>query len=125
MITNIKFTNTEHDDRLREYAQQKVDAFAKLLTGDDLAAAVCNIEFSKSTHHQSGDVCVAEVTLEAGGRLYRATKEEKTLEKAIDKVKDDILEELRTDKGKSRDKYLKGAATAKEWLREGKPEVAE
>jgi hypothetical protein len=33
-------------------------------------------------------------------------------------VKDDILAELRADKGKSRDHFRKGAATLKEWLRQ-------
>jgi len=119
MITNIKFTDIEHDEALRDYAMQKVAAFTKLLQGEELTAAVCDVEFKKSTHHQHGDVCYAEVTLEVGGKVYRASKEEPTLEKAIDKVKDDILESLRTDKGKNRDKFLKGAATAKEWMREG------
>jgi ribosomal subunit interface protein len=116
MVINIKFTDTDPDDTLRAYAEEKIDAFGKLLSDEDLASAVCDVEFKKSTHHQTGDVCYAEVTMEAGGKVYRSTKEEPTLEKAIDKVKDDILQALRTDKQKREYKFLKGAQEAKEML---------
>ncbi len=118
MIINIKFTDTEKDDDLRAYAEEKVEAFGKLLRDDDMASAVCDVEFRKDTHHQNGDVCYAEVTLEAGGKVYRATKEEPTLEKAIDKVKDDVLQALRVEKQKREHKFLKGAQEAKEMLQE-------
>lgn len=117
MILNIKFTDIDSDDRLKEYAEKKAESFAKFLSDDVYDAAVCDIEFRKSTHHQSGDVCYAEVTLEADGAIYRASKEEPTLEKAIDKVKDDILEEMRTAKTKKRTKLLKGAQKVKDAIR--------
>ena len=119
MKTNIKFSDVDQSDSLKNYAQQKIDSFAKFIQGEELEAAICDVEFRKSTHHQKGDICVAEVTLETGGKVYRATKHEPTLEKAIDKVKDDILQALRSDKEKSKTKFVKGAATVKEWLRRG------
>jgi len=117
MKINIKFSDTDHDDVLRAYAEEKIDSFAKLISEDDIDDAVCNVEFRHSTHHQSGDVCTAEVTLEAGGKIYRSTKDEPRFEKAIDKVKDDILQALRVDKQKSKHKFMKGAAKIKELLR--------
>ena len=118
MKINIKFTDTEHDDTLRAYVEQKIDSFSKLLSDSEVEAAVCNVELKRDTHHQNGDVCTAEVTLEVNGKLYRVSKTEPTLEKAIDKVKDDVLELLRTDKEKHRDQHRRGAAEAKEMLRE-------
>jgi ribosome-associated translation inhibitor RaiA len=117
MKINIKFTDTDSDDTLREYAEEKVASFGKLLGDEELEAAICNIEFRHSTHHQSGDVCTAEVTLEAGGKLYRSAKDEPRFEKAIDKVKDDILAALRSDKQKTKHKFIKGATEIKERLR--------
>lgn len=116
MQINIKFTDTPPDDRLRDYATEKVEAFGKLLHQRELDASVCAIEFKKSTHHQKGDVCIAEVTLDTGSKIYRSSKEEPTLEKAIDKVKDDILAELRNDKGRARDLMRRGAATMKRMI---------
>ena len=119
MQINIKFTDTPADERLREYAMEKVGAFSKILHGRELDAAVCAIEFKRSTHHQHGDVCTAEVTLDTGSKVYRSSKEEPTLEKAIDNVKDDILAELKNDKGRARDLMRRGAATMKRMLRGG------
>ena len=119
MQINIKFTDTAADDVLRDYATQKVHFFSKLLHERELDAAICDIEFQKSTHHQTGNVCRAEVTLDVGSKIYRSTKEEPTFEKAIDKVKDDILSELRNDKGRARDMIRRGAARMKKMLRGG------
>lgn len=116
MITNFKFTDTPVDDMLRDYAQQKVDAFGKFIHGEDLEGAVCDVEFRGSTHHQSGDVCYAEVNMTAGGTLYRATKTEPTFNKAIDKVKDDILSQLRREKEQRETALRRGGAQAKEML---------
>ncbi len=116
MILNFKFTDTDSDAALRAYAEEKVEAFGKLLREDDLEGAVCNVEFRHDAHHQSGDVCYAEVTLEAGGIIFRASKVEPTFEKAIDKVKDDVLQALRVEKQKREHNYMKGAREAKSML---------
>ena len=119
MQTNFKFTDTPTDDALRQYALDKMESFSKVLSPEELDSAVCYVEFRRSTHHQTGDVCGAEVTLDVKGRLYRVTKEEPTFEKAIDKVKDDILESLRANKGRARDLVRKGASMMKRMMRRG------
>lgn len=121
MKTNIKFTDMEHDEVIRDYAESKVAAFEKMMSEREFEAAVCDIELRRDTHHQSGDVCYSEVTLEVNGEVYRASEEEATIEKAIDKIKDDVLELLRARKGRAEAQYLKGARTVKEMARE--PEV--
>ncbi len=117
MKTNIKFTNTDRDEKLKEYALEKVGAFSKLIHEKALEGAVCDVEFRKATHHQKGDVCYAEATLKVDGKVYRASKEELTLKKAIDKVKDDILRELRIDKRAGRSERVRGAGELKKRLR--------
>ena len=84
-----------------------------------MESAVCDVEFRHDTHHQSGDVCYAEVTLEADGKVYRASKVEQSLEKAIDKVKDDILQELRVEKQRREHNFMKGAQQAKGMIQNG------
>lgn len=117
MNINIKFTDTEHDEDLRAYAEEKVLSFGKLLAEEDEAGAVCSIEFRHDTHHQHGDVCYAEVTLTSGGKVYRASKTEPAFRKAIDKVKDDILQALRVEKTKREHTFLKGSAKVKQMMR--------
>lgn len=118
MKINTKFTDTEPDDVLRAYAEEKVLAFDKLLDDADMEGAICDIEFRHDTHHQSGDVCYAEVTLEAGGKVYRASKAEPSFEKAIDKLKDDILQALRANKTKHEHNFMKGAREVKEMMQQ-------
>ncbi|HCC05179.1 TPA: hypothetical protein DEP58_02635 [Patescibacteria group bacterium] len=113
MKTNYKFTDTQPNDTLRAYAQTKVDAFEKLLGLQEAKAAICAVEFKRSTKHQTGKICTAEVNLEADGKLYRVTKDEPTFEKAIDKVKDDILRSLRSEKEKTIEAVRKGASEIK------------
>ncbi len=119
MILNIKFTNVMHDEDLRAYAEEKARACEKLLRKEDAESALCTIELEKYTHHQKGDVCRAEVTVEVGGKVYRASKEEPTIVKAVDKVKDDIMQALRVDKEKRHYSFQKGAHKVKEWLQGG------
>ncbi|KKS29216.1 MAG: hypothetical protein UV60_C0008G0004 [Parcubacteria group bacterium GW2011_GWA2_43_11] len=118
MKTNYKFTDTESNDTLRAYAQTKVDAFEKLLSPQEADAAICAVEFKRSTKHLTGKICTAEVNLETDGKLYRVTKDEPTFEKAIDKVKDDILRSLRADKEKSIKAVRKGASEVKKMIQE-------
>lgn len=118
MKTNIKFTDTEADDTLKVYTETKLDSFSKFLDTESANAAVCYVEFRRNTKHQSGDVCTAEVTLEAEGKVFRVSKDEPTFTKAIDKVKDDILQALRVDKGKNINKSRKGGRELKTMLQD-------
>jgi len=117
MKTNIKFTGTDADDKLKAYAETKLDSFQKLLDEESAKAAVCYVEFRRDTKHQTGDIYTAEVTLEADGKIYRVSKDEPNFEKAIDKVKDDILQALRADKGKNVRQLRKGSRALKTMLR--------
>jgi ribosome-associated translation inhibitor RaiA len=116
MKTNIRFIGLETSDRLQKYVDEKVDAFNKLLNKEASKAAVCDIELTRDTKHQKGDVCSVECTLEADGKVYRVSKTEPTFEKAIDKVKDDILQSLRVDKQKHIHAFKKGAGTIKKMI---------
>ena len=118
MKTNIKFSDTESSEKLRDYTEQKVASFSKFLSEQSMESAICDVEYRHDAHHSSGDVCYAEVTLEADGKVYRASKVEPNFEKAIDKVKDDILQELRVEKRKNEHNFLKGAREVKEMIQE-------
>lgn len=117
MKVNYKFTDTQPDDTLRAYADQKIESFTKLLSEEENEGAVCLVEFRRFTKHNSGDVCTAEVTLEVAGKIHRVSKEEPTFEKAIDKVKDDILQSLRAEKEKGERLFKQGGRLLKKMLR--------
>ena len=117
MKINYKFTDTDSDDTLRAYADQKIASFTKLLNDEENEGAVCVVEFRRFAKRNSGDVCTAEVTLEAAGKIHRVSKDEPTFEKAIDKVKDDILHSLREEKEKEERFVKQGGRVLKKMLR--------
>ncbi len=116
MKINIKFTEIEPTEELKDYAKSKLESFEKMLGSTNPEAVVCYVEFRHSTHHKSGKVCTAEVTLEVDGKVYRSVKIEAKFEKAIDKVKDDIIQALRVDKEKNKDLERKGASEIKNMM---------
>lgn len=119
MQLSIKFTDMGRDEDARAYAEEKTAAFSKVIDAAFLDAAFCNVEFKKSAHHQSGDVCYAEVTLETDGKIYRASEEAATLRNAMDKVKDEIVRQLERSKSKKENVFRRGARLAKRLLRGG------
>ncbi len=114
MKTNIRFTGIEPNKKLSLYATKKMEACKKVLDIESAKASVCDIELIQSTKHNKGDICTAECTLEARGKVYRVSKKEPVFEKAIDKVKDDLLEQLKTDKEKGLQSFKKGAKAIKD-----------
>jgi len=118
MKIQIKYTNIEHSDALQKYAEEKVGgAVQKIVHEDALGGAICDIELQRETGMEEGETCRAEVTLEVEGKVYRVEKTEPNINKAIDKVKDDITQVLRKDKEQKKDAFIKGAQDAKKMLR--------
>ena len=117
MKVHIKFSDMERDEALRAYAEEKMNMFSKYIDRALFDASVCGIEFKKSTHHQKGDVCYAEVTLETNGTLYRASTEASSLREAVDTVKDEIMRQISRNKEKKENIFRKGSRLAKRLLR--------
>lgn len=113
---NFKITNTEVNNNLRQLVADKFDGLKKFI-GD--APFVCDVEFEKVTHHNTGNIYRLETNLEVNGKLYRAEATVDSFEKAIDDVREDLERELRHDNSK-RDTLLKrGGRKLKEMLRFG------
>ncbi len=101
----IKATNIELTDAIREYAEKKVDAITKFVK--DEIEALAEIEVGKTTnHHHKGDVFRAEVNLTIGDKQFRTVVVEDDLYKAIDKMKDGIVSEVK-DANKKKHQLLK------------------
>mgnify|MGYP005848636549 CR=1 FL=1 len=114
---NIQFkaTNTEVDEELQILLEQKLSSLEKYLnTETDL---VCEVEFEKVSHHQSGNVHRVEVNFFKNGELFRAEAIEDSYEKAIDEVRDELDKELRRNRNKKETMFRKGARRLKEMMR--------
>lgn len=100
MKINLKTKNFSLTASIKNYLEQKLNSLDKFLPADESIFA--DVDLSKTTkHHQKGDVFRAEVNLKVPGKLIRASATEWDLRVAIDRVKDDILKEVKTNKEKN------------------------
>lgn len=98
MNIQIKSTNIELTDALKEYAEEKINTLERYM--DDILDA--RVELARTTmHHQSGDIFRCEVNLSVPERgVIRADSTEENLYAAIDTVIPKLKEQIETYKGK-------------------------
>lgn len=122
MRLTIKATGIEHTNALDTYVTKKLFELEKLLDPNE-KSCIARVEISKETkHHKTGiDVFKAELTMRAGKRDFRIVKtDESDLYAAIDKMKDEVVFEVKEHHKKIRAHEKSGGRIAKKVLREGK-----
>lgn len=89
------------------------------VSGRGHSAVMARVELGKTTrHHRKGDVFRAEVTLDVPGRSpFRAEAEAGDLRSAIDIVRDELANEVRSWKEKRKDTVRRGGRELKRRLR--------
>lgn len=111
MQISIKATNIELTPAIEEYINQKIGSLEKFIS-----AQYCKVyvEVGKTTqHHRRGNIFRAKVNMELPGKLIRSEAEEWDLRVAIDRVKDELQQELKRYKELADIKYKKGTRIAK------------
>jgi ribosome-associated translation inhibitor RaiA len=114
MKIQIKYTSLEKTEKLQEYAEKKIESALKVVGKGERENALCFIELVHNMHKKTSDVYKAECTLHLEGNIYRLSKEEPTIEKAIDKIKDDLFQVVQKDKTQKKDKIIRGGLKLKE-----------
>lgn len=114
MTISIKATNMELTEALKDYAEKRLSSIAKYG-----AIASVDAELGKSTnHHRNGDIFIANVNVTTSlGKLYRAETEKSDLYEAIDVVRDELVRELKSAKGKEHSLFKRGAQRVKNMLK--------
>ncbi len=114
MKTNIKATNIELTDAIRDYALKRFSKLEKYLGERD---AVLSIELAKlSDHHKHGDIFKAEARLSGAGMNNYVAKEADDLYRAIDLVESDIIQDVTRDKNKRRELLRSGQRAMKNMI---------
>lgn len=119
MNTRIKITNYESTPEVHSYLETRIADVAKLVHG---GAPLYEVELSKVTGEQHGEIYCAEINLSHDGQVYRAVHVAENMNAAIDQVKDELMRQLRKEKTKHESAFRKGARMVKEWLRFGSEE---
>lgn len=108
MNIQIKATNLQLTDSVRDYVEDKVGNLAKFIK-----ATEAKVELSKDKHHRTGDVFRAEVMLMVGGKLMRADQESEDIYASLDLVIPKLKEQISKFKDKRQALERRGARSAK------------
>ena len=114
MKINIKATNIELTEAIRDYALRRFSKLEKFLGDKD---TVLSIELGKtSDHHKSGDIFRAEVRLSGAGLNHYMARESSDLYASIDEVENEIVQEVTKDKSKKRELVRRGQRAVKNMI---------
>ncbi|MCC7436740.1 ribosome-associated translation inhibitor RaiA [Candidatus Nomurabacteria bacterium] len=116
MNISIKTTNIELTPALKDYTEKRVSGINKFIKEDITA----NVEIGKTTnHHKNGeDLFRAEVNVTTSlGKQLRAVSEKADLYEAIDDVREQMVRELSSAKGKKDALWKKGARKIKNMIK--------
>lgn len=101
----------ELTEAIKDYAVKKIESLEKFYDKIIRAHVTVGVE---SHHHLKGDVYIAECKLEVPGNDLFASKNEKTLYKAIDKIRDYLEHELKKHKTLREEKSKKARKLVRE-----------
>ena len=117
MVIKTKGTNIILTPDVSSYLDKKLQGLGKFIDPTEPTVLV-DVEIGKTTlHHQSGDIFRAEINIHIGKKSFRAVAEESELLSAIDRMRDQILMELRQDKTKRLYFLRKSGQKVKDFLR--------
>jgi len=101
MDLRIKTSDYDMPREVADYLDDKIDSIQKLLASD-ADTARCEVELGRAHGNaQQGDIWRAEIIVHREGQRYVASATGESVNAAIDIAKDEILQQLRKQKGRS------------------------
>lgn len=98
-------------EAIKDYVDKKISSLEKFHPNIIRASVEVGLE---NHHHLKGKIFIAECKLEIPGKDVFASKNEKNLYKAIDKIRDYLESELKKSKAKTYEKDKKDKRLARE-----------
>ncbi len=115
MNITIRATGCTLTEELRAFIEDKLSSIAKLISTE---GALLAVEIAESADgHKVGMPYRVEVTLEAAGKVYRASTSAATMENAIEGTRDELAAELKRARGKAESHLKRGGRAFKAMLR--------
>lgn len=113
--TNLKATNIELDEDLKDYLAKRLTKLEQFVDDDD-TSAIADVELAKRSGQQSGEIFRAEINLKIAGSYLRAEETAETIRNAIDLVQENMIRELRKTNEKRRSRIRAGARKMKQMI---------
>jgi ribosomal subunit interface protein len=117
MNINIKATNIELTDAIKDYINSRLEAIEKSLLSEENNLSVY-VEVGKTTkHHKSGDYFRAEFNAEISGKKFYVSSEKDNLYGAIDDAKESLFRRIDYRRNRERTLIRRGAKSIKKMIR--------
>ncbi len=115
MNINIKGTQMELTDAIRDHVTKRVESLEKFINDE---SAVVYVEVGKTTHHhKNGDYFKAEIEIRSNGQKFFAVSEKEDLYNAVDDAKEEVQRAMTYQKDKKENLYRRGARSVKKMLK--------
>jgi ribosomal subunit interface protein len=115
-MTNIKATNIELTEAIREYIEKRLLTAEKFVKADSIENAYV-IVGKTTNHHKNGDVFRAEFNMVIGGKKFIVFSEKEDLFAAIDDAHDQLVREITSSNSRTRALFRRGAQKIKAMIR--------
>ena len=117
MSTNIKATNIELTDAIKDYVNKNLLGLDRFIT-DPKENLIIQVEVGKTTmHHRSGDYFRAEFNVDISGKKFYVSAKKDNLYGAIDEAKEALFRKIDYSKNKERTLLRRGAKSIKKMIR--------
>jgi ribosomal subunit interface protein len=121
----LKTTNIQLEEKIKKFLEEKINSLEKFAEdffcndskGKGKPKIEAWVEIAKLPKHRKGKVFYAECQMHFPGKSIRAESIEESLEAAIEKMKDELKNQIIHYKEKIITKYEKGAKMAKKKLK--------
>ncbi|MFH1626619.1 MAG: ribosome-associated translation inhibitor RaiA [bacterium] len=121
MRHNIKAVDFIITPAIKNYIEKRISHLDKFINLNQKELYMCYIEIGKTTnHHKKGDFFKAEFTIHIGKISLRAESQKEDLYSALDKVTEEMSEELKMFKNKKVSLIKKGGVRLKSLIKENK-----
>ena len=117
MSTNIKATNIELTDAIKDYVNKNLLGLDRFIT-DPKEDIIIQVEVGKTTrHHKSGDYFRAEFNVDISGKKFYVSAKKDNLYGAIDEAKEALFRKIDYSKNRERTLLRRGAKSIKKMIR--------
>ena len=112
---NIKGLHIDLTDSLKEYTRSKLSTLETFIPSDSHV----HVEIGRpSVHHKTGtDIYQAEIEVDWAGQTYFVRMTDGDLYAAIDRARDEIVEMIKSGRGKRQALWKRGRAAIKEAMK--------
>lgn len=120
MKINIKATNTDLTEAIKDYVEKRVTDLSKLLSKIEEENKQINVNFevAKTTnHHKLGAYFHADCLIKIDGEEFYASSDKEDLYQAIDEVKNILFRDINKNNNKKRALFTRGARSIKKMLK--------